>query len=265
MRVGFYQFDVQKADPSANLRRVATALAGQRFDLLVLPELFTTGYMFDDPAEIAVLAEPIPGGETCRVLSTIAAAAGGAVIGTLPEREGDRVYNTAVVMGPTGWLASQRKVHLSSYEKTLFRPGDRAEPVQVAGTLVGVITCFDSWFPEMSRLLVRQGAQILCQPASFGGTMTLSVIRARAIENLVYTITANRIGRERSRSIEAEFRGESRIIGPDGGILAEAGGEEALRICEINPALAREKVNEMCDFPAEWARYRVRRTGRNRQ
>lgn len=94
--------------------------------------------------------------------------------------------------------------------------------------------------------------------------MTLSVFRARAIENLLYTITANRIGRERNRAIEAEFRGESRIIAPLGEILAEAGGEEALAIVEIDPASALEKVNELRDFPAEWARYRVTRAGGER-
>jgi len=259
MRVGFYQFDVRKANPRANLEQVATALAGQRFDLLVLPELFTTGYLFDDPGEVAALAEPIPGGETCRALSVIAAGSGGAIVGTLPERDGDRVYNTAVVIGPSGWIGSQRKVHLSRYEKTLLQSGDDFEPIQIVGVRVGIIACFDSWFPEMARLLVRQGAQILCQPASFGGTMTLSVIRTRAVENLVYTITANRIGRERNRSIEAKFRGDSRIIGPGGEILAAAGNEEALAFAEIDPALALEKVNEMCDFPAEWARYDVAR------
>lgn len=77
------------------------------------------------------------------------------IVGTLPEVDGGRIYNTAVGIGPSGCMGSQRKIHLGTYEKGLFQQGSTFAPIRIADALVGIITCFDSWFPEMSRLLVR--------------------------------------------------------------------------------------------------------------
>lgn len=118
-------------------------------------------------------------------------------------------------------------------------------------------SCFDSWFPEACRMLTLQGAQILCHPANFGGSKSLDVIKVRALENALFTVTANRVGSEQGRDFSAEFLGESQIVGCDGEILQSVGGEETVVIIEIDPEQARRKSNIICeDLQEEWDFYK---------
>ena len=106
------------------------------------------------------------------------------------------------------------------------------------GVVVGVVICFESWFPEACRALVLQGAKLLCSPANFGGPQSLAIGRARAIENNVFLVTANRIGTETLEGFEAYFRGESQIIGPMGELLARAQDQEVVSVVDIDLTLA---------------------------
>jgi predicted amidohydrolase len=260
MRAGFYQSDVKPGDKAFNLDRVASALGGASFDLVVLTELFATGYLFASKADAAAIAEAVPGGATTSALVDLARARHAFIVGSLVEADGERLYNTAVVAGPHGFVGSHRKIHLPDLERRFFDAGaNSAGLFDLDGVRIGVVVCFESWFPERCRRLALAGADILCHPANFGGTMTPDVIRTRAIENLVFTITANRIGRERIGDSVAEFRGESRIVDPEGTILLQAEGAETLGLVEIDPARARRKRSAVCsDFSAEIERARAK-------
>jgi predicted amidohydrolase len=235
MKVGFYQFNVTYGDKDFNLEKVCEALKEVEFDLVVLPESFTTGYLFGSREELAAVAEHIPDGKTTQKLADFTVNKKGFIIGTIPETEEGKIYNTAIIVGPNGFVGKQRKIHLPPIEKKLFARGTQLNTFDLNGVRVGIITCFDSWFPEASRFLTLDGAKILCQPANFGGTMSLSIVRTRAIENMVYMITANRIGFEESGDTAAYFRGDSRIIDYNGEILAKADDTENISIVDINP------------------------------
>jgi 5-aminopentanamidase len=253
MKVGFYQSDVTPGDRQGNLDRTAAGLSGASFDLVVLTELFATGYGFADRTAVATQAEAVPSGPTTSALIDIARAKRAFIVGSLVEADGDRCYNTAVVTGPRGFVGRHRKIHLPDIERRSFDPGEPDTPVfDLDGVRVGLVVCFESWFPEYCRRLALGGADILCHPANFGGTMSPDVIRTRAIENLVFTITANRVGREMVGGALEEFRGGSRIVDPEGAILHEAGRAEALGLVDIDPTRARRKASAVCrDFLAE--------------
>ena len=247
MKVGFFQFDVQLCEKKKNTDKVFAELENVDFDLMVLPELFNSGYFFSSKDQLAHMAERIPCGKTTHLLMEIAERKNGYIVAGLAEIDDDRLYNTAVVVGPEGYVGKHRKVHLTRFETQFFSRGGKFEVFDLGGVKVGICICFDSWFPEAARLLVKKGAQILCHPSNFGGQNSLDILRIRALENMVYTITANRTGIEYGESFDAEFRGESRIIDVDGSIIITAGSSEALRIVDIDPELATRKSSVMCD------------------
>jgi predicted amidohydrolase len=242
MKTGFYQFDVIPGDKARNLERISAALSAAEFDLLVLPELCTTGYLFSSRQELQSLAEPVPGGQTTSLLASIARKKRAYVVAGLAESDGDCLYNTAVLVGPGGYLGRHRKIHLPQLEQPLFERGHELQVFDLGGVQVGVVLCFESWFPEQSRRLSRQGAQILCNPANFGGPWSLDIMRTRALENVVYTITANRIGEEENAEITAHFRGQSQVIAYDGAALLRVGRQEILATVEIDPSEAQDKI-----------------------
>jgi predicted amidohydrolase len=252
MRVGFYQSDVT-AGRRRNLDRVAAALSDASFDLVVLTELFATGYGFAGRTDVAARAEAVPAGPTTGALIDIARSKHGFIVGSIVEADRGRCYNTAVVAGPHGFVGRHRKAHLPDVERQYFDSGEPDAAVfDLDGVRVGLVVCFESWFPEYCRRLALGGADILCHPANFGGSMSPDVIRTRAIENLVFTITANRVGQEMVGGLLEEFRGGSRIVDPEGAILHEAGREETLGLVDIVPTRARRKASPVCrDFLAE--------------
>jgi predicted amidohydrolase len=256
MKVGFFQFDVALGDKARNLDRVVQALGAEDFDLLVLPEMFTTGYLFESREELIPFAEEVPEGETTQQLIAVARQKNAHIVGSIVEIGGDHVYNTAVVVGPEGLVGRHRKIHLPRFEVPLFDRGSDLQVFDLNGVRVGVVLCFEAWFPETSRILALKGAQVLCHPANFGGPWSLDMIRVRAMENVVYTVTANRIGREHQGGIDAEFRGESQIVNCEGDVLLRADDQQVFAVLEIDPERARDKSNLVCDdMMAELAHY----------
>ena len=256
MKVGFFQFNIVSKDPEANRKILYDNLQDKKFDLLVLPELFTTGYLLGSSENAYPYAEEIPNGKTVKLLEKLSKSVDGYIIGSMMEREGDKLYNSAIVVGPEGYVGKQRKLNPTDYESRYSLSGDSVEIFIIRGIKVGVAICFDLWFSELSRYFFNNGVQILCHTANFGGIQSPAIAQARAVENKMFVVSCNRTGREVDDSIEADFRGESRVVDIDGNILAQATGEVEFSVVDIEPGHAKDKH---LDFSAEYPN-RIRRT-----
>lgn len=244
MRVGFYQLNPVFGEVKRNLDMVVTRLREVSCDLMVLPELFATGYQFVSRDEAEKLAEPIPDGETTRRLEELARERGMHLVAGLPERAGERVYNSAVLVGPDGFTGVYRKSHLFFEETLFFDPGDRGFHVwDIGSAKVGVMVCFDWIYPESARTLTLQGAEILCHPSNLVLPHCPDAMVTRCLENRVFSITANRIGIEARGGKKAlTYIGRSEVVGPTGHILHRASpDQEEVDVVEIDPADARGK------------------------
>lgn len=243
MRVSLFQFTPEHGRIAANLARIQAALARVETDLVVLPELCLSGYLFRNRAELCACAEPVPSGPSVTALSRLCRSRRLNLVLGLAESEGSRIFNTAVLLASDGTIHRYRKAHLFLDEKDLFDPGDSPFPVfTVAGVRMGMLICFDYFFPESSRSLALKGAQIVCHPANlvldYAQWMTLT----RAAENRVFWILCNRTGTEILGSRQMRFTGQSQFVDPFGRLLARAGARgERLLTVQIDPSLALNK------------------------
>jgi predicted amidohydrolase len=243
MIAGFYQFAPERGRPEANAARMEEALRSTAADLLVCPELATTGYLYLDREELYRVAEPVPSGPSVVRLAAAARETGRAIVFGIAERAGEKIYNSAVAIQPGGPVVCYRKAHLFDTETEVFdRAGASPRHARVAGADVGIMVCFDWRFPEMARLLALEGADLIAHPANLVHPYCQDAMITRSLENRVFTITASRTGAERLGSVSLAFAGRSQIVSPRGERLAAAGpDEECVRTAEIDVALARDK------------------------
>lgn len=255
VKVAYYQFAPEYLNVESNLEAVENGLSSADADLVVLPELFTSGYFFKSKEDLAKVAENIPGGRSSEALQAWAASLNAVLVAGLPEQEGGAFYNSAVVVQPTGEVATYRKVHLYYEEKTLFEPGNLGfRVVDVAardGTTyrLGVMVCFDWYFPEAARTLALKGADVIAHPSNLVLPYCPDSMPVRARENHVFTITANRYGTEKKRDHSLTFTGLSEVCDPGGTILRRAGKDSTeLGMVEIDPLASRDrKINQYND------------------
>jgi predicted amidohydrolase len=227
-----------------NLAEAEAALGSAAPDLLVLPELCSTGYAFRDRAEARALGEPFPDGPTVRWLARASARTGGVAIGGFVERDGDRLWNAAAVCAAGRPVLAYRKVHLFGFEREVFDEGTGPFPVvEHAGLRVGVMICFDWRFPEAARTLALAGADLIAHPSNLVLPHAQRAMVTRALENGVWTVTANRVGGEhRPPRPPLTFTGRSVIVSPLGETVAEGAPDRPDRIeAVVDPALARDK------------------------
>jgi N-carbamoylputrescine amidase len=225
--------------------------AKQGTKLAVLPELCNSGYVFESREEAFDLAEEIPNGPSSQAWMEAARKNGMYLVAGISEREGESLYNSAVVIGPDGYIGTFRKLHLWNEENLYFEPGDLGMPV--FATPIGRIAvniCYDSWFPESFRLAALQGADIVCVPTNWvpipgqkpgERAMANTLIMAAAHCNSVFIAAADRIGTERGQP----FEGQSLIVSYTGwpiGGPASKDGEEII-YADVNLADARRKRN----------------------
>ena len=243
MIAGFYQFAPERGRPDRNLIRIESALRSTRLDLLVCPELALTGYLFLRREELLALAEPLPDGPSAARLRDAARDTGSSIVVGMAERSGDRLYNSAALFTPDGRVVCYRKAHLFDTETLVFdRAGESACLADAAGARIGLMICFDWRFPETSRLLALEGADVLAHPANLVHPYCQDAMITRSLENRVYSITASRTGEERVEGTLLRFTGRSQIVSPRGERLATADAtEECVRVAEIDPTLARDK------------------------
>ncbi len=217
-------------------------------DLVLMPELFATGYFFRSTEDAESVAEVVPKGPTVARLEQWARQTGATYVGGLVERDGARLYNSAVVVTPRGWLGTYRKVHLFYQEKVHFTPGDLGFPVWTvtdrAGKpyRLGVMICFDWYFPEAARSLALAGADVIAHPSNLVRHDCPRSMPIRALENHVFTATANRVGTETNGDESLTFTGLSLICDPRGHVLASAGADEVAVVeADVDPLEARDR------------------------
>ena len=252
LKAGFIQTCPEFGQVENNRRQIADFLEKADADLIVLPELFTTGYQFTDRKEVAAFAEAIPEGPTTGFLIDQARDRKVSLVAGLAEREGNALYNSAVVVGPGGYLGKYRKAHIFDTEKDLFEPGNLPLPVfDIGKARVGVMVCFDWRFPETARTLALGGADVIAHPANLVLPHCPSAMITRCLENRVYAVTADRVGIEKRIPGESlKFIGQSQVVDPDGCVLyrASADGEE-MKVIEIDIDLSRNKsINQYNDL-----------------
>ncbi len=211
-------------ETEANLGKMNEILASasdNEVDVLVLPELTNSGYVFNSQDEVDSLSEEIPDGEFSEVLKGWSES-GGLVVAGLCERQDGKHYNSAAVFGNGKHVYTYRKIQLFSREKEWFLPGNEEPPViEYNGHHYGVMVCFDWAFPEISRILALKGAQVILHPANLVLPFCPDAMITRSIENRVFTATSGRTGEER----EVCFIGGSQITTPIGEVLCRMKAE----------------------------------------
>ena len=241
MNVGFMQFAPILGDLQATMDRIdklSERCAG--IDLLVLPELCNSGYNFESQEQAWVTSEEIGNGAFLQFLELLCRRLGCYLVSGLNERQGSRLYNSAVLVGPHGYVGRYRKLHLFMNEKDFFEPGDLGLPVfDIGPCRLGMLVCFDWIFPEAWRVLALKGADIICHPSNLVlPGLAQRAVPIHALTNRCYVVTANRIGSEG----ELTFTGMSTIADPKGQVVAQAShAEEKVDRAEIDISLARTK------------------------
>ena len=214
--------------------------------LVVLPELGNSGYIFNSRDEVAQVAEPAFGGETTLMWSRVARERDVYICGGLPEVDGGRFYNCAVLIGPDGFVGRYRKTHLWDEEKLFFEPGDLGLNIfHLPFGRVGIMICYDGWHPEVARIFKLQGADLILDPTCWvlvpdvvtpENPVSAYVHMALAHVNSLFIVCADQCGIDRG----CTFLGRSCIAGPTGFVAGPAGFENPeIVIAEINLAKAR--------------------------
>lgn len=225
--------------------------AGKGAQLVVLPELCNTGYVFQSRAEARSLAEEIPDGPSTKAWMEAAARLGLHIVAGITERAGENLFNSAVIVGPSGLIGRYRKMHLWGDEALYFAPGDLGFPVfDTPLGRIGCHICYDCWFPESFRLAALQGAEIMCVPTNWvpipgqdpsREAMANIIVMAAAHSNSVFVAAANRVGTERGQP----FIGQSLVVSHTGWPVSgpASPNKEEVLIAKINLADARRKRN----------------------
>jgi predicted amidohydrolase len=251
MRIGFVQFRPVFGDVATNLSIIRRLVSSAEADLLVLPELATTGYSFSSREELARIAETFESSPSLDTLGDLARARSCALVAGFAESCDGDLFNSAALLRPDGTRELYRKIHLFGFENLFFTPGDIPFAVHdYRGVKLGVMICFDWFFPESMRVLALKGSQIVCHPVNFVLPWGPSAMIVRCLENRVFAVTANRYGTETRGEYTFTFIGSSRVISPRGEVIASAPAEgDSVVVVEIDPGEALNKnINKYNDL-----------------
>ncbi|WP_431822046.1 carbon-nitrogen hydrolase family protein [Burkholderia sp. F1] len=233
LKLDINQLAGRDGDTRYNLQRTLDAIAtcAPDTDIVMFPELQLTGFL--DADDVAALAERLDG-PSVRAVMEAARARNVAVVVGLTENDRGRFYNTTVFITPDGIALSYRKTHLWVSERGVVLPGDRYATVEWRGVRIGLLICYDSEFPESGRALAELGAELILVT---DGNMEpyrhvhRKSVAARAMENQVYAVVANRVGGSRHDIV---FAGGSLAVDPFGQLIFEAGGAESRHTIELD-------------------------------
>jgi len=240
---GIVQFDVSLGDVDRNVsvvQRRLRSLTDRGVRLVVLPEMWSSGFAND---RLAAFARATP--DVLKVLATASKEAGITIIGSLPEQSDAGIYNTAYVVDRGAVCACYRKVHLftPTAEERYFISGDEAVVASTSLGMIGLMICYDLRFPELCRVLALRGAWMIVVMAQWPAVRVSHwdlLLRARAVENQTFVLGANRSGRD-----DVVYGGHSRIVSPNGEVLARASKRSGTISAVIDPAVltqARKQI-----------------------
>lgn len=244
MKVGFLQFQPMLKDVETNIDKISRLVEEAKpFDLIVIPELANSGYVFVEKDELAKVSEEIPTGYFVEKLNELAKQKNGYIVCGVCEKSENRYFNSSVLVGPEGFIAKYRKVHLFDREKLFFEPGDGPFKLyNIRGMNLGILICWDWIFPEATRSLALKGMDVLAHSTNLVLSFCQTAMITRSIENQIFTITSNRIGIETNGEHSLHFKGHSQVTTPDAKRLVQASTDkEELHIVEIDISEARNK------------------------
>jgi predicted amidohydrolase len=252
LRVACLQMEPHVGQKERNVARSLELIeraAAEGANLVVLPELCNSGYVFETREEAHTLAEEIPNGPTTEAWMQVATRHKLVIVAGIAEREGDSLYNAAAIVGPNGLLGRYRKNHLWGAENLFFEPGNLGVPVfRIGAGRIACAICYDIWFPETFRLAALQGADLLCvatnwvpmpeQPTTLP-VMANILAMGGAHSNSMFVAAADRVGVERGQP----FLGNSVIVSHAGWPLAGPASldREEIIMADINLSDARRK------------------------
>ncbi|MBN1426661.1 carbon-nitrogen family hydrolase [Candidatus Fermentibacteria bacterium] len=245
------QWSIRRMDPEANMGMAADLLRAsspQPGDLIVLPELWPTGYSSGDRLAGAATEH---GGRWSSFCADLASSHGVIIAGTVPARTDNALTNRLLVSGPEGTLGYYDKIHLfpPMREQQLFVPGTRADPIPLpGGPVMGPVICYDVRFPELFRLLALRGATVFVMPSQFPDPkedLWHIFLASRAAENQAYLVACNRTGESGSFT----FFGSSAVYDPLGRCLGRLGREEGYLKVTIDPAVVVETRDALPVLP----------------
>ncbi|WP_071674083.1 carbon-nitrogen hydrolase family protein [Nioella nitratireducens] len=236
MKAGVWQSDGADLTPKARLAALEAAIAGQGLDVVLCPELFAAGYHIGDALEAA--AERAAG-PFAQAVQALAKRTGTAVLYGYAERDGAQVFNSAQLIGPDGPVAHHRKLVIPPGPETgRFAQGKGCEVFEFCGLRCAILICYDAEFPEGPRAAALAGADVLFVPTALSdqwGNVSTQVMPARAFENGLWLLYANHAGEEAG----LRYFGGSRIVGPVGQSVAEAGTAPDLIMADLDAASVR--------------------------
>ena len=246
MKVGYVQTSPVFGEKATNFEQVNELIEKQQADLIVLPELFATGYTFINKEEAIALAENLEG-ETTNFMIKLSKKTNAIVVGGFIEKEGKKIYNSSIIVYENEIIGTYRKIHLYYKEKKWFSGGNRQlEVYNIKGMKIGIMICFDWIFPEVVRSLALKEAEIIAHPANLVLPYCQNAMITRCLENRVYAVTANRIGEEKRGVDHFKFTGKSQITSYNGEILSSASSNQTyVDFINIDITKARDKrLNE---------------------
>ncbi len=242
--IALVQFKPERKNVTKNIQKIQSLLQGLSADLIVLPELSNSGYLYAFSQTLIPFSEPANGqGPFLTALREIAAKTKGVIVSGYSEVDKTKLYNSAIAISAKGILANYRKTHLYADEKSLFLPGDSGfRTFTWKNVTIGMMVCFDWIFPESARTLALAGAQIIAHPANLVLPYCQNAMITRSIENKVFTITANRIGEEKLGEQKLNFTGKSQITDPKGEVLYRGPkNKSTVHVMSIDPEGALDK------------------------
>lgn len=250
MKIGYVQTSPSFGSKRENFTQIEKLILNRKADLIVLPELFATGYAFISKKEVSKLAED-ENGETGNFLKDLSKKTGALLIGGFIEKKGNKLYNSAMMVSQSRVIGIYRKLHLYFKENLWFTPGDlHLQIYDIKGIRIGMMICFDWLFPETMRTLALLGADIIAHPSNLVLPYCQKAMIIRCLENGVFAITSNRIGEENRGNNNFKFTGSSQITSNKGDILSSAPSDNIfVDIVNIDIKNARnKKINQYNDL-----------------
>ncbi|MCK9224372.1 MAG: acyltransferase [Candidatus Muirbacterium halophilum] len=244
MKVGYIQNNPEFGNIKKNVDNIYNKLENINNTLIVLPELFASGYNFTDISEVKALSSQKDKGYIWEALSHISKKNNITIVYGFAEKDIDKFFNSCNIIEKGKLLSTYRKSHLFYKEKLFFSKGDSLlEPVKLSnGVNIGLMICFDWIFPETARTLALNGAHIIAHCTNLVLPFCPDATITRCIENKVFTILSNRIGNENRGNNNHTFIGLSEIVNPNGSIINRSSKDkEDLFVTEINPFEAENK------------------------